>query len=206
MVWQDGPQEHHMARVKKIYLAGPDVFLPDAITVGQQKKELCKRYGFEGLFPFDSEAVRDAGAVRADMVIFRANAAMIRQADLGIFNLTPFRGPSADVGTVFELGMMIGLEKPAFAYTNDAAALLDRMNRSGDVSHDPNTGDWRDSLGMLVEDFGNADNLMIDMALIEQSHPIIRNAALPEERFSDFAGFEACLRHAAEVFSTSARR
>jgi nucleoside 2-deoxyribosyltransferase len=195
-----------MARAKKIYLAGPDVFLPDAIAIGQQKKELCKRYGFEGLFPFDNEAVLDAGGVRADMVIYCANAAMIRQADLGIFNLTPFRGPSADVGTVFELGMMIGLGKPAFAYTNDAASLLDRTKRSGIVSHDRNTGDWRDWLGMLVEDFGNADNLMIDMALIEQSHPIIRHAASPEERFTDLAGFEACLRQAAEVFSTSERR
>ena len=30
----------------KIYLAGPDVFLPNAIAIGRRKKELCAQYGF----------------------------------------------------------------------------------------------------------------------------------------------------------------
>ena len=32
----------------KIYLAGPEVFLPDAVQIGQAKKRLCAAYGFEG--------------------------------------------------------------------------------------------------------------------------------------------------------------
>ena len=31
--------------------------------------------------------------------------------DSGICNLTPFRGAGADAGTVFELGMLVGLGK-----------------------------------------------------------------------------------------------
>jgi len=72
----------------KVYLAGPEVFLPDAAEIGRCKKALCERYNCIGLYP-----------------------RMIRSADFGIANLTPFRGPS-DVGTVFELGMLLGLGKP----------------------------------------------------------------------------------------------
>jgi len=89
----------------KVYLAGPDVFLPDAIAVGQRKRELCSQYGFEGLFPSDNDVNAAAPGERRDALIYRANEGMIRRADLGIFNLTPFRGPNADAGTVFELGL-----------------------------------------------------------------------------------------------------
>src|SRR5579871_489404 len=98
----------------KIYLAGPDVFLPDPKRMGMLKKRLCAEHGFEGLYPFDNDVPPGQGM---DRVIYRANITMIRQSDLGIFNLTPFHGPSADVGTVFELGMMAGLGKPVFGYT-----------------------------------------------------------------------------------------
>ena len=31
-----------------IYLAGPDVFLPNAIEVGKKKMAICEEFGFEG--------------------------------------------------------------------------------------------------------------------------------------------------------------
>lgn len=40
--------------MKKIYLAGPDVFLPNAIEEGKRLKALCKEYGYEGFFPMDN--------------------------------------------------------------------------------------------------------------------------------------------------------
>src|SRR5258708_1028231 len=40
------------------YLAGPEVFLPDAAEIGRRKKELCRRHGFEGLYPLDAPAPR----------------------------------------------------------------------------------------------------------------------------------------------------
>ena len=39
-----------------IYLAGPDVFLPDAIEVGRRKIEICARHGVTGVYPLDSGA------------------------------------------------------------------------------------------------------------------------------------------------------
>ena len=38
----------------KIYLAGPDVFLPDAVEIGRRKVELCTRHGLTGLYPLDN--------------------------------------------------------------------------------------------------------------------------------------------------------
>jgi nucleoside 2-deoxyribosyltransferase len=175
----------------RVYLAGPDVFAADALAIGRRKKELCAIYGFEGLFPLDND-VPPAEAGR-DRKIYRACVSMLQLADFGIFNLTPFRGPSADVGTVFELAMMIALGKPAFAYTNASADLLERVGRLEPIAFDAASESWRDAAQQLVEDFGNADNLMIDAALVEQGHPIVRRNA-PS---ADLSGFEECLRRAA---------
>jgi nucleoside 2-deoxyribosyltransferase len=183
----------------KIYLAGPDVFLPDAIAIGRRKKELCAAYGFEGLFPFDNEIDRSAGTERPDRLIFRANESMIRSADIGIFNLTPFRGPSADAGTVFELGMMVGLGKQVFGYSNVAEDLLVRSKQSAGARFDAATNSWRDANRMAIEDFGNADNLMIDNALLDHGgHAMVRQATAPQDRFSDLTAFERCLRLVAQ--------
>ena len=60
---------------------------------------ICQEFGFEGLFPVDNDFDAEADAA----AIFRANCAQMKRADIGVFNLSPFRGPSADAGTVFEL-------------------------------------------------------------------------------------------------------
>ena len=183
-----------MSERLKVYLAGPEVFLPDAAAVGQRKQALCEAYGFEGLFPFDNEP---PPGTRADLAVYRANRALIAAADLGIANLTPFRGPSADAGTVFELGLLLGLGKPAFAYTNEAADYLARVTGAGPVSYDAAAARWRDAAGLAIEDFGNADNLMIAVALAEHGRPILSRGAGGADRLRDLAGFEACLRQAA---------
>ena len=38
----------------KIYLAGPDVFLPDAVEIGRRKAAICARHGLSGLYPLDN--------------------------------------------------------------------------------------------------------------------------------------------------------
>jgi nucleoside 2-deoxyribosyltransferase len=190
-------------RKLKVYLAGPEVFLSEAVAIGRRKKELCSLYGFQGLYPYDNEAVPDGSGVGLDLLIYRANVAMMRQSDFGILNLTPFRGPSADVGTVFELGMLAGLGKPVFGYTNDAEDFLARVRRMEAAQFDAVDKVWRDSAGMKIEDFGNADNLMIDATLIEQGRPVVRYAAAPSAHFYDLTGFEACLRLAATTLAAS---
>ena len=41
--------------MKKIYIAGFDVFKPDSIEIGKSYKLTCKEYGYEGLYPLDNE-------------------------------------------------------------------------------------------------------------------------------------------------------
>ena len=111
----------------KIYLAGPDVFLPDAIEIGRRKAAICARHGLSGLYPLDNAV--DLTAADASLAIFKGNEAMMDAADAIIANLTPFRGPSADAGTVYELGYMAGRGKLCFAYSNDPAVYAERVAR-----------------------------------------------------------------------------
>ena len=97
----------------KVYLAGPDVFLPDAVEIGRRKTEICVRHGLTGLYPLDNAV--DLVAAGASLAIFKGNEAMMDAADAIIANLTPFRGASADAGTVYELGYMAGRGKLLFA-------------------------------------------------------------------------------------------
>ena len=174
----------------KIYLAGPDVFLPDAIEMGQRKRELCERHGFNGLFPLDNAV--DLAAPGASMQIFRANRAMMDAADAIIANLTPFRGPSADAGTVYELGYMAGRNKLCLGYSNDPAPYHVRMARD----HRLHTSDGVlfDSAGLVVENFGLTDNLMIVHGLDLHGCPVVVPNAAPPDPWYDLAAFETCLR------------
>src|SRR5882724_8318420 len=119
----------------KIYLAGPDVFLPDAIEIGRRKAAICARHGVSGLYPLDNAI--DLAAADASLAIFEGNEAMMDAADANIANLTPFRGPSADAGTVYELGYMAGRGKLCFAYSSDPAIYAERVARLYDVKTAP---------------------------------------------------------------------
>jgi len=118
---------------RKIYLAGPDVFLPNAIEIGVKKKALCREFGFEGLFPFDNEQQRLLSVRETARGIYQGNLRMMQEADFIIAHLTPFRGCSADVGTAFEMGVVAGMGKLTIGYTNDPTDLLSRI-----VNADPN--------------------------------------------------------------------
>ena len=39
-----------MTHTPSLYLAGPDVFHPDAAGLGRAKQALCAAYGFRGLY------------------------------------------------------------------------------------------------------------------------------------------------------------
>lgn len=135
-----------------VYLAGPEVFLRSARAIGEAKKAICRDRGLNPQYPLDIEPelgdlTRLPGPERAAQIF----AALIRQMDRSdaiIANLTPFRGPSADVGTAFELGYAHGRGLRVFAYTNDAAHYAARV--------DPD--------GLQIEAFDLADNLMLEGA------------------------------------------
>ena len=188
----------------RLYLAGPEVFHPDAIRLGAAKKEACARFGLEGLYPLDGAA---PGASPPDaMAIYERCVALMHKADAGIFNLTPFRGPSADVGTVLELGVMATLGKPVFAYTHAAGDLIDRLRIDPSLVLDTSTGLWRDPDGMSAEDFGLSDNLMLDGTLAGQGRKVHRVAVPLAERFTRLDGFVACLEEGRATLAGDMRK
>lgn len=162
--------------MRKVYLAGPAVFRPDAAAIGAGLKQLCVAAGLEPLWPADSDTWCEPGAVASTLsrtskavTIFRGNKLMIRGCDAVIADVTPFRGPSLDPGTSWEIGFAHALGKPVFGY-------VDRRGTFGGIGVRPTelidriwceespTG-WRDPHGDLVEDFGLFDNLMVALAV-----------------------------------------
>jgi nucleoside 2-deoxyribosyltransferase len=178
----------------KIYLAGPDVFLPDAIEIGRRKVEICKAHGLTGLYPLDNKV--DLKASDASLQIFKGNEAMMDGCDAIIANLTPFRGPGADPGTAWELGAMAARKKLCLGYSNDPAVYADRVRRFTAVSsHD---GQLIDADGLTVEDFGLNDNLMMIHALDLYGCPLVTPQKKPDDIWHDLTAFEICVRMAAE--------
>jgi nucleoside 2-deoxyribosyltransferase len=180
----------------RIYLAGPDVFLADAAAVFATKRKLCADYGFVGVAPIDSATDLSMLSKRAAaMQISADNEDTIRSCNLLIANLTPFRGPSADVGTAYEIGFARALGLPVYAYSNVAGSLLERTRGVLRAQvRERGGGGLEDADGMLIEDFDCADNLMLDGAVEASGTQLVINSTPADRRFVDLAGFEACLK------------
>jgi nucleoside 2-deoxyribosyltransferase len=183
-----------------VYLAGPEVFLRNAKDIGEQKKALCKKYGFEGIFPIDVQLdLKDKNPREIGFYISTINESLIKSCDIIIANITPFRGPSADVGTVFEMGFAHALGKQVIAYTNVAMPSTQRtvqilgeeVNRGWD-------GKLRDEQGMFIEENGLIDNLMIDGCINANSKVLVIQEAPKDQLFTYLGGFEKCLKTAKE--------
>jgi nucleoside 2-deoxyribosyltransferase len=184
----------------KVYLAGPDVFLPDAVEIGRRKVATCEAYGLTGLYPLDNAVDRDAPD--ASLQIFKGNEAMMNDADAIIANLTPFRGPGADAGTVYELGYMAGRGKLCLGYSNDPSLYAERAGRGSALKTD--AGRLVDGQGLTVENFGLSDNLMMIHALDLYGCGLIAPRTAPVDMLRDLASFEACVQRLAERIKLAA--
>ena len=184
-----------------IYLAGPEVFLVNAYEIGRRKQTICRRHGHDGWFPLDAELSQTDGD-ELSRRIYEANIAGLQAADALIANLTPFRGVSADVGTVYELGYARALGKPVFGYTNVATDLRKRVDATfGSGGLDTETGRPLAGDGLVVEDFGLADNLMIAEGLRSQDRLMVLHDRSAATMWDNLDAFEECVRQAAEHFS-----
>lgn len=130
--------------MRRIYLAGFDVFAPDAQERGARMKMLCAEHGFIGLYPLDNDA--DTAEE-----IYRGNLALIRQADFVAANVNPFRGCEPDSGTAFEIGYAAALGKPVWCYLSDARTMREKLGET-------------DEHGFSVENFGSPLNLMLSQS------------------------------------------
>ena len=133
--------------MKRVYLAGPDVFYPDANDRAQTLKDICAKFQLQGVFPLDAgldlEAIPEP--VKKGVAIYDANLDLIDSCDAVLANMTPFRGPSMDIGTGFEMGYAEGQKKPVYAYSDDMSLYETRCPDDG----------------LLIESFDMVDNLMV---------------------------------------------
>lgn len=171
------------------------MFLPNAAAHARAKVAVCARHGIEGCPPLNEDA-DNLAAMPPDAAwraIFAKDLAMMEAADLVIANLTPFRGASADAGTLVELGWFLGRGKPVFGYSNAATPFAERSRAVAAALPDP-------APGLEVEGFGLPDNLMIPGAVLwGGGHPIVLPADGRDRAFAALDVFEACVALAARV-------
>lgn len=136
----------------KLYIAGPDVFRPDALEWAEGVRALCRAAGHQALIPLDARTATASA-------IYRNNLVLIREAGAVLANLNPFRGSEPDSGTCVEIGYALALGKPVIGYVD---ALIPLRERLPAVGRDAD-GRWRDASGWVVEDFGLPLNLMLSV-------------------------------------------
>jgi nucleoside 2-deoxyribosyltransferase len=127
----------------KLYIAGPDVFRPDALEWAEYVRLRCREQGHEALIPIDGVETTAHG-------IYRNNLRLIGEADAVLANLNPFRGAEPDSGTCVEIGFALALGKVVIGYAETLVPLRDRLGVA-------------DADGWVVEDFGLALNLMLSV-------------------------------------------
>lgn len=185
-----------MANDPVVYLAGPDVFLPEPLARAEALKLICRRHGLLGVSPLDGLPGEPDG--QDAPAIANRNERHIRQCSAVLANLTPFRGPSADAGTAYEVGFARALGRPVFGYAcapSDYAARVRAM---------PGAGGQRDRDGLLIEDFGLCDNLMIACGIEASGGFVITGGA--GDPWTDLSVFERCITRAAPILRQAMHR
>lgn len=177
----------------RVYLAGPDVFLPEPEAWAAEKAAICRRHGLVGVSPLDPLPNEPAawGAHPDWHRIALRNEAHIRSCAAVIANLTPFRGPSADPGTVYEVGFARGIGLPVFGYACVDTGFLDRTRAVIAACQEPG-GAWRDSDGLLIEHFGLFDNLMIEGGIATGGGTLLTGESA--DTWRDLTIFERCVQ------------
>lgn len=165
----------------RVYLAGPDVFYPDAKERFESMRRELAGLGFVAVTPLDGEA-GEPSAVE----IYKANLIKVANSQFVLANVNPFRGTEPDSGTVFEIGFAVALGKRVFTYSEAPGSVIDRL---GDyIAAQPETAgqfatandeDDKDTVfpdGMKCECFGLPLNLMLAVSCTH-THGKFRHAA-----------------------------
>lgn len=145
--------------MKKIYIAGFDVFKLNAKEIGEKYKQICKNYGFEGLYPLDNEINKNNKKELANK-IFQADINQIKKSDIIVANLNNFRGNEPDSGTCFECGVGYALGKTLYGYIDDIKPMIKKypnIQKINDL--------YIDEYNMTIEDFSLPLNLMLSVSI-----------------------------------------
>jgi nucleoside 2-deoxyribosyltransferase len=184
----------------RVYLAGPEVFLPDARAQLDRKITLTRAAGLVPVAPGDVAIAEMPDHHARALEISRIDEELMLSADAIIANLTPFRGVGADPGTCYELGFMCARGKATYAYTNVADNHFLRISTyyGRRLLPDAN-GRRRGPDGLAAEDYSMIDNLMLHAGIERRGGAIVVGDAPPEAIYTDLAAFERVLAMAAKA-------
>lgn len=195
----------------QLYLAGPEVFLPEPLAYARWQQALCAQYGFHGLHPVDNgptpsgpeaatwqrlyEGVQllrgdpqarlqalPTDAMRCAMQIYLGNVHSIRQCDIVVANCNAFRGALVDDGTAYELGLGNALGKPTYGYIETALPETQKIVQRYPCTIQPDGVPIDQDGYLVVDDFGTAVNLMLEGGMLLSGGRLVEGS------------FEACLR------------
>ncbi len=132
---------------KRIYLAGPDVFFSKPLEQADALKKLCAQHDLEGVFPLDAslEFTEATPPELKGRLIFDVNVGLINGCHAVLANMMPFRSPSTDVGTAWEMGYAYARGLPVVGYSPDLRPYEQRVTRDE----------------YMIESFNLVDNLML---------------------------------------------
>jgi nucleoside 2-deoxyribosyltransferase len=156
-----------------VYLAGPEVFLRNAVEAGRIKAEICSRHGLEGCYP-----------LIANLTPFRGAG-----ADTGTVY---------EVGFARGLGKPVfGYSNRELSFFDRVAEfnvqpLKERVGA-------PPTMRFEDVDSMGVEQFGLAENLMVVSAMHDSGGSVVQTRTEQSARYTDLAAFEECVKQAARI-------
>jgi nucleoside 2-deoxyribosyltransferase len=185
-------------RQVRVYLAGPEVFLPNARAQLDLKIRLTQAAGLIPVSPGDFAVPPQPSKRQFGHAISEIDERMMDSADAIIANLTPYRGISADTGTCYELGYMCGQNKAAFAYSNVGMGHKNRIvgHYNGDVAVDE-AGRLRGADGLAVEDVDMIDNLMMHGGVERRGGVVLARDVPAGSMYTDTSVFEEILAVAA---------
>ncbi len=168
----------------KLYLAGPEVFLPNAMEHAESQRKLCITYGFAALHPMDNNLDLGRCDIETAKKIQLGDVNQIRECDIVVANCNPFRSVCVmDDGTAYELGYGNALGKVSYGYIANMEPLDRRTARDYPGTLNPDTGLYVDKDGYLVTDaFDTSINLMMQCGMLASGGRLIEG------------DFEACLR------------
>ena len=174
------------------YLAGPDVFLPNAVAHAATEGGDMPATRFAAVCRRSTKMLRTAATeLEAWQAIYEKDVAMMEKSDIIIANLTPFAGASADAGTLIEVGWFLGKGKPIFGYSNTSENFEFRMRKQLGAKH----------ADFGIEGFHLPDNLMIVGAVQSGGYPVFLPTDGKARGFDALDVFETCVKAAVRYFA-----
>ncbi|NVJ52398.1 MAG: nucleoside 2-deoxyribosyltransferase [Campylobacteraceae bacterium] len=144
--------------MRKIYIAGPDVFEQDSRDIGKRYANLCREYGYEGFYPLDNIVDFNQEKNKIAIDIYKANKNLIDSCDIVIANLNSFRGKEIDSGTAWECGYATAKGKRVYGYLDRNTSYQEQFPSEEKMS---SKDGYIDLNGRMIEDFDYPVNLMI---------------------------------------------